>query len=161
MHSRMMNMPCQPMMSVKNPPATGAATGAIPLMAPIIAIAFASSRPENLSAATDREITMPPDAPMPCRSRNATNQCIVGESIQPMVERINTAIETSSSGRRPYLSLNGPNRSCPAARPIILNVKPSCTIGIEVWKLSVIAGNAGRYMSVTNGPNAVSEPRSK
>lgn len=44
---------------------------------------------------------------------------------------------------------------------IILNVKPSCTIGIEVWKLSVIAGNAGRYMSVTNGPNAVSEPRSK
>ena len=100
-HSRMMNMPCQPMMSVKNPPATGAATGAIPLMAPIIAIAFASSRPENLSAATDREITMPPDAPMPCRSRNATNQCIVGENIQPMVERINTAIETSSSGRRP------------------------------------------------------------
>lgn len=35
------------------------------------------------------------------------------------------------------------------------------TIGIEVWKLSVIAGNAGKYMSVTNGPNAVSEPRSK
>ena len=78
-----------------------------------------------------------------------------------MVERINTVIETSSSGRRPYLSLNCPNRSCPAARPIILNVKPSCTIGIEVWKHSVIAGNAGRYMSVTNGPNAVSEPRSK
>lgn len=48
MHSRMMNMPCQPMMSVKNPPATGAATGAIPLMAPIIAIAFARLAPREL-----------------------------------------------------------------------------------------------------------------
>ena len=60
-----------------------------------------------------------------------------------------------------YLSSHATNRYFIPNWGIILNVKPSCTIGIEVWKLSVIAGNAGRYMSVTNGPNAVSEPRSK
>lgn len=43
--------------------------------------------------------------------------------------------------------------------PIILAVRPNCTIEEVVWKYSDIAGKVGRYISVTNGPNAVSIPK--
>ena len=39
------------------------------------------------------------------------------------------------------------------------NVSPSCTIDTLTPKYCVIAGRLGRYMSVTNGANAVSMPR--
>ena len=79
--------------------------------------------------------------------------------MQNTVATTNNDIDNNKSGRRPYLSLNGPNKSCPAARPIMLNVSPSWTIGIVVRKSPVMLGNAGRYMSVTNGANAVNAPK--
>ena len=45
------------------------------------------------------------------------------------------------------------------ARPIMLVVSPSCTIDGLVPKYSVISGSVGRYMSMTNGPKALSAPR--
>ena len=60
--------------------------------------------------------------------------------------------------RRPYLSLSGPKKICPAASPIILAVKPNCTNEGVVLKYSPIEGRLGRYMSVTKGPNAVNIP---
>lgn len=44
--SNAVKMPRQPTLSVIIPPATGATTGAIPLIAPIIAIIFASFSPQ-------------------------------------------------------------------------------------------------------------------
>lgn len=41
----------------------------------------------------------------------------------------------------------------------MLAVNPSCTCEEVVLKYSVIAGNVGKYISVTNGPKAVSTPR--
>ena len=67
------------MMSVKNPPSTGAATGATPLMAPMMAIDLASSFPENMSVATEREMTMPPAPAMPWSRRRAMNVSMFGE----------------------------------------------------------------------------------
>ena len=43
----------------------GAATGATPLIAPIIASVFANSLPVNISVATEREITIPPAPAIP------------------------------------------------------------------------------------------------
>lgn len=37
-----------------------------------------------------------------------------------------------SNGRLPHLSLSGPKNNCPAARPIMLAVKPSWTIEEDV-----------------------------
>ena len=45
-----------------------------------------------------------------------------------------SSIETSNNGRLPYLSLNGPKKICPNARPIILVVSPNCTIDEWVEK---------------------------
>ena len=72
-------MPCQPTLSAIPPPATGAATGATPLIAPIIASIFASSLPEYLSAAMEREITIPPAPAIPCTTRQPTNCMMVRE----------------------------------------------------------------------------------
>ena len=40
----------------------------------------------------------------------------------------------------------------------MLVVSPSCTMEEVVLKYCPMAGRVGRYMSVTNGPNAVSMP---
>ena len=72
-------MPCQPTLSAIPPPATGAATGATPLIAPIIASIFANSLPEYLSAAMEREITIPPAPAIPCTTLQPTNCMMVRE----------------------------------------------------------------------------------
>ena len=156
--SRIVKIPRQPMMPVSVPPTIGAATGAMPLIAPIRASILASSQPENLSVATEREITMPPDPAMPCTKRRNTNCSMSAAKMQSTVEPRNSHMAVSSGVRRPYLSLSGPKKSCPQASPIMLVVSPSCTIDDEVPKSSAMAGSAGRYMSVTKGPNAVSSP---
>lgn len=156
--SRMQKMPCQPITSAKVPPTIGATTGAMPFMAPIRASIRARSRPENLSVATEREMTMPPEPATPCTKRIETNCPMFVARTQSSVEPMKSHMAASNGLRRPYLSLKGPKSSCPAARPAMLVVRPVCTIDEEVWKYSVMAGSAGRYMSVTKGPNAVSMP---
>jgi hypothetical protein len=38
-------------------------------------------------------------------------------------------------------------------------VRPSCTMDVVVLNTCCIEGSVGRYISVTNGPKAVSMPR--
>ena len=83
------------MKSQQTPPIMGAATGATPLMAPTIAKALAKSRPENLSAAIERAITIPPAPAIPCKKRIPRKNSILGAKIQAKVETTNTAIEMS------------------------------------------------------------------
>ena len=78
--------------------------------------------------------------------------------MQPIVEMIKRDMAASNGERRPYLSLSGPKNICPAANPIILAVNPNCTNEGVVLKYAPIEGRLGRYMSVTNGPNAVNIP---
>lgn len=61
--------------------------------------------------------------------------------------------------RRPYLSLIGPNTSCPAAKPTSPVVSPSCTNAVEHPNHFSIAGRTGRYISMTKGPKALSAPK--
>ena len=65
MRNSTQKIPCQPVISAIVPPRIGAATGAIPLMAPIMASILANSFPLYLSAAIDREITIPPAPAIP------------------------------------------------------------------------------------------------
>ena len=71
-----------------------------------------------------------------------------------------SAIPASSGARRPNASDSGPMTSWPSARPASVPVSVSCTAAAVVAKSSVIAGSAGRYMSMVNGPIAMSEPSS-
>ena len=122
------------------------------------AVDGADQRQHPGQVAADREMTMPPEPAMPCRKRAVTNWRMSEAKMQSRVEPMKSHMAVSSGVRRPYLSLRGPKSSCPAARPIMLVVSPICTIDEEVWKKSVMAGSVGRYISVTNGPNAVSRP---
>lgn len=65
MARRTINIPCQPANDATTPPMTGATTGATPFTAPIMAIILANCRPRYRSAATERDSTMPPEAPIP------------------------------------------------------------------------------------------------
>lgn len=75
------------------------------------------------------------------------------------VETANRIMADIRTGLRPYLSLRGPKKTCPTAKPSILVAKPSWTRDGVVLKISAIDGNVGRYISVTNGPKADSIPR--
>ena len=59
------NMPFQPMVSVIAPPMTGANTGAIPFIDPVIAIIFVNSCPVYKSVQIERAITILPAAAIP------------------------------------------------------------------------------------------------
>ena len=126
----------------------GAATGATPLIAPIIASVFANSLPVNISVATEREITIPPAPTIPCSKRSIANISIVGAKMQPIVEMIKRYMAANNGERRPYLSLSGPKKICPAVSPIILAVKPNCTNEGVVLKYSPIEGRLGMEVSV-------------
>ena len=141
------------------PPMMGADTGAIPLMAPTIANALARLAPLNLSVAIEREITIPPAAAQPCTKRNRTKNQMPGAQMHPNVAPKKSHKEIRSGKRRPYLSLSGPNRICPAAKPNMEKVSPNCTCGVLALKNAVMAGRLGKYISVTNGPKAVSMPK--
>lgn len=139
-----------------HPPRSGDMTGAMPLMAPMIAITDARALPEQMSVAMLRASTPPPDAPRPWMRRRATNIVILLENIQSAEDIANNTSVAMSGIFRPYLSLSGPMMSWPMARPSMLVVKPSCTCEVVALNDSVIDGSAGRYMSVTNSAKAVS-----
>ena len=138
-----------------HPPRSGDMTGAMPLMAPMMAMTDARALPEQRSVAMLRASTTPPDAPSPWMSRKATNIVILVENIQSAEDIANNTSVAMSGTFRPYLSLSGPMMSWPMARPSMLVVRPSCTCEVDALNDSVIDGSAGRYMSVTNGANAV------
>ncbi len=88
--------------------------------------------------------------------RMATNIAIPLDNIQSTEEIANSTSVLMSGIFRPYLSLSGPMMSCPSASPIMLVVRPSCTSEVVASNVVVMDGRAGRYISVTNGANAVS-----
>ena len=49
--------------------------------------------------------------------------------------------------------------NCPTAMPIRKTDKVNCVRAVSVIRSLVIVGNAGRYISVANGPRAVSSAR--
>jgi hypothetical protein len=59
---------------------------------------------------------------------------------------------------RPNLSSNGPYNSCPTDMPIKKLDNESETCAVVVCNDLAIAGKPGRYISIENGPIAVSAP---
>lgn len=78
--------------------------------------------------ATERESTIPPEPPSPCRKRKALKVTIEPEKMQPRVARAKRIMAAIRTGRRPYLSLTGPKKIWPMASPSMDVVSPSCTI---------------------------------
>ena len=130
-------------------------------MEPIIPSIIASSIAEYLSEAIDLDRTTPPDPAIPWTSLIATNWEILFAKMQPAVAKRKRVIAMISGIFLPYRSLSGPKISCPTASPIMLVVRPSCTMEEDVPKYPVISGSVGRYMSMTNGPNALRSPRNR
>jgi hypothetical protein len=59
----------------------------------------------------------------------------------------------------PNLSSMGPYNNCPTEMPMKKLDKERVTCATVECRLSAIAGNAGRYISIENGPIAESNPR--
>lgn len=96
-----MKIPFHPIESVRNPPNTGEATGATPLMAPMMAIALARSLPVKRSVAMERDTTIPPAPATPCIRRKKMKLSIEVDSRQHTVDTIKSAMAASSGERRP------------------------------------------------------------
>jgi len=60
--------------------------------------------------------------------------------------------------RRPKRSDSGPITSCPRPSPSRVPVSVNCTVAEDVSRSVLIVGSAGRYMSMVNGPSAMSAP---
>src|SRR5699024_2401288 len=58
----------------------------------------------------------------------------------------------------PLISLNGPKTSWPPASPSRQAVKLNWASEAVVFRSTANSGSAGKYMSIDNGPNAVSDP---
>ena len=147
-------IPLQSVIPNNNPPAIGATIGANPCTALSMAKKRVNSFPSYRSTAIEREITTPPAAAIPCKRRKQINVITSRHNKQISVVTTNTVKDKINGRRRPYLSLNGPITSCPAAKPITPKVKLSCIREVVVPKYSINSGKAGRYKSVINGPNA-------
>lgn len=128
---RLQKIPRQPPINAIMPPTIGAATVAMPLTAAMIDIIDVNSRPLYLSAAMLLERTTPPAPEIPWKSRITTNWWMSAAKMHPAVEMMKSNIAHINGLRRPYLSLTGPNTSCPAARPTSPVVSPSCTNAVE------------------------------
>src|SRR5699024_2720872 len=115
--------------------------------------------PLNKSRTTARAITAPAAPDTPCTNRNTMNTVTFGTNTHNTDVTVNTAPPTSNGPRRPQASLIGPITNCPNESPSIIAVSVSCTCASAVPNASVICGNAGKYMSVANGPMAVISPR--
>ena len=131
----------------------------MPLIAPIIPSIAASSDAEYLSVAIDLDRTTPPDPAKPWTSLMATNWLMLPAYMHPIVDTRKSDIAMIRGFLLPKRSLSGPKNSCPTASPAMLVVRPSWTIEEDVPKYPVISGSVGRYMSITNGPKALSVPR--
>lgn len=92
----------------------------------------------------DFEITIPPAPENPCIKRKKIKISTFGERRQAIVEMENKIMESSNGFFLPYLSLSGPRKTCPTARPIMQKVRLSCTREAVVLKNEVKLGRAGR-----------------
>ena len=79
----------------------------------------------------------------------------------PIEAAMYRASPVSIGFRRPIASEIEPSSSWPRARPMRVAVMVSCTAAGRVPRSEVICGNAARYMSMVNGPMAVSAPSSR
>ena len=68
---------------------------------------------------------------------------------------------TTSGTFLPTRSERGPTTSCPTAKPTVVPVRVNCTIAGSTPKPDWMAGNAGKYMSIVNGPSAVGVPSTR
>ena len=56
------------------------------------------------------------------------------------------------------MSESGPNTSWPTPSEMKNAIRLACTASVPAPRLRPISGSAGRYMSIANGPMAVSRP---
>ena len=105
------------------------------------------------------ESTTAPDPARPWNRRMTMNCQMLLAKMQPAVVVMNMIMAVISGFLRPYLSLIGPKRSCPAAKPIKPVVNPSWTRASEVMNQEFMDVKTCRYMSITNGPKALNVPR--
>ncbi len=99
---------------------------------------------------------MPAPADSPCRMRNAHRYWIECADAQPNDATTNTTSDTRITIRRPSAS-----DSAPCHRIMIANASRYAVIVCWTWIADAssdrsISGNAGRYVSIENGPSIAS-----
>ena len=90
-----------------------------------------------------RPTTMPPERPIPCRTRAPIRNSIVGLAVQAILPRILKEMPKIIVRRRPYRSDNGPSTSMLTAKAARYATNVNCTPGTEVSSALAIAGTDG------------------
>ena len=118
----------------------------------------ADVRSSNRSRTTARAVTGPAAPASPIRNREAISASIVPDQPQSRAAAANPEHPASKGGRRPRRSLIGPITSWPIARPARNIESVNCTAPADAPRSRAICGNAGRYISIASGENAVKDP---
>ena len=142
-----------------NPPKLGAIIGDTAMTNIKVENTFALSFTSNKSRTIALDATMPTHPPSAWKKRN-----IIKVSTDIAVAHANDEIAYNAKPKykgvlRPYLSNNGPYNNCPTEIPIKKEDKDNITDATVVFKPFAILGNAGRYISIDNGPIEVSKPK--
>jgi len=128
--------------------------GANPRMIPIQARMYLRRGPSYRSRQMAMHIEDGPAAPMACRMRKTINGTTPFAKAQATEAPVNSASPANSTGRRPYLSDNGPQTSRNALKPTNHSTSDSATRLSGTPHCRAMTGMAARYMSVANGGTA-------
>ena len=121
----------------------------------------AKAAPLNRSRTTAVATTVAAATPSPCSTRSPPSTAMLGAKTHSTDATMCAASPASSGTRRPTASESGPISNWPSARPTSVPVSVSCTAVSVVCRPAVMAGRAGRYMSMVSGPIAINAPSTR
>ena len=141
------------------PPNVGAIMGETATTNISVENTFALSLTSNKSLTIALEATIPthpPNAWKNLKIIRVSTDIAVAQAIEEIVYKPKPKYK---GVLRPYFSNNGPYNNCPNEIPTKKEDKDSITTATVVCKLLAMLGNAGKYISIDNGPIEVSKPK--
>jgi hypothetical protein len=135
----------------------GASAGAMPnsMLTPLIT--RCARAPAKQSRTIARPTITPAPADRPCSTRKASSMSIEVASAQPTEASVNTPSDTTITGLRPSASDSPPCHSDITAYATRYSDSVCCNWNGEAPNSLPIAGNAGKKVSIANGPIIDSE----
>jgi len=115
-----------------------------------------ASAPLNRSRTIATTITKPVPAPAPIITRQKSRAVSDPEYAASTPHTAKSAVPTSSTGRRPTWSDNGPETNGATAKPAMNTLNESAAPSAVTPKDSAVSASRGKLMSVANADNVAS-----
>ena len=144
---------CQGPTWSSRPPTTGAIAGATLKISITRLIRRCASAPSNTSRMTVRLTITPPPTKRPWSTRHARSTGSDGASAQPTDAAAYATRPPSITGRRPTASDSGPQNGLIRPKETRYAETTSCICALVTSRSCAISRNAGKGVSMLNGPS--------